>query len=299
MLGYRLRHEHGYDVRTFSYPTMSGVAADICRDLTAFASERGGRGQGAFRRPQPWRGHRVPRPGGRRRRPLRRQRGAARVAAERQQGSPGLGPLADAEALARAARAERTGRTVRPLWGGGTAVGAIAGTLRMAPAVLRRFDEENDGTVAVSETRIPDWPITSSCRTAISACCTRATSRRTSRNFSAPAASLLLPLPRRAGEGRGFRARRRVQRRAVLRTAGRARVRDLVFALTATFAFRPPAPFLRRGLRRCLALCNDLARVACRILQDRHRPRHVVDDALPRRLQHVACMRARSRTLSV
>ena len=32
MLGYRLRHEHGYDVRTFSYPTMSGTAAEISAD---------------------------------------------------------------------------------------------------------------------------------------------------------------------------------------------------------------------------------------------------------------------------
>ena len=44
-LAHRLQREHGHDVRTFSYPTLHGDAADICRDLAAFAagSARGGR----------------------------------------------------------------------------------------------------------------------------------------------------------------------------------------------------------------------------------------------------------------
>jgi hypothetical protein len=44
----------------------------------------------------------------------------------------------------------------RRCWNGPNAVGAIAGTLRMGTGqFFARFDEDNDGTVAVSETRIP------------------------------------------------------------------------------------------------------------------------------------------------
>ncbi len=39
MLGQRLRREHGFDVRTFTYPTMHGAVADVCAALARFAAE--------------------------------------------------------------------------------------------------------------------------------------------------------------------------------------------------------------------------------------------------------------------
>jgi pimeloyl-ACP methyl ester carboxylesterase len=156
MLGYRLRHEHGFDVRTFSYPTMSGVAADICRELTAFASSAAGGGRVHFV------GHslggaivyRTLADGGADRfggnavllgSPLNGSK-AARGSARWPMLKPLLGPHVLSEL------AEPCGRC----WAGGTALGAIAGTLRMGTGqFFARFDEENDGTVAVSETRIP------------------------------------------------------------------------------------------------------------------------------------------------
>jgi pimeloyl-ACP methyl ester carboxylesterase len=156
MLGYRLRHEHGFDVRTFSYPTMSGVAADICRELTAFASSAAGGGRVHFV------GHslggaivyRTLADGGADRfggnavllgSPLNGSK-AARGSARWPMLKPLLGPHVLSEL------AEPCGRC----WAGGAALGAIAGTLRMGTGqFFARFDEENDGTVAVSETRIP------------------------------------------------------------------------------------------------------------------------------------------------
>ena len=159
MLGHRLRHEHGYDVRTFSYPTMSGSVPDICRDLAAFAAssvdaagdrrvhfvghslggvlvyrtlaECGERlsGGNAVLLGSPINGSKA-------------ARGAARFPALR----PLLGPHVMSEL------AEPPPRR----WLGPNAVGAIAGTLRMGTGqFFAHFDEDNDGTVAVSETRIP------------------------------------------------------------------------------------------------------------------------------------------------
>ena len=159
MLGHRLRHEHGYDVRTFSYPTMSGSVPDICRDLATFAA--GARDAAGDRRVH-FVGHslggvlvyRTLVECGERRfggnavllgSPIngsKAARGAARFPALR----PLLGPHVMSEL------AEPPPRR----WEGPNAVGAIAGTLRMGTGqFFAHFDEDNDGTVAVSETRIP------------------------------------------------------------------------------------------------------------------------------------------------
>jgi pimeloyl-ACP methyl ester carboxylesterase len=156
MLGHRLRHEHGYDVRSFSYPTMSGVATDICRDLAAFAA-------GAAReRRVHFVGHSL---GG-----VLVYRTLAECGAAQFAGNAVLlgSPVNGSQAARGAARF----RALRPLlgphvlseltepcrrcWEGSNAVGAIAGTLRMGTGqFFARFDEDNDGTVAVRETRMP------------------------------------------------------------------------------------------------------------------------------------------------
>ena len=157
MLGHRLRHEHGYDVRTFSYPTMSGSATDICRDLAAFAAGAAGEGRVAH-----FVGHSL---GG--------------VLVYRTLAECGTGRLGGKAVLlgspvngSKAARGAARFPALRPLlgphvlselaaptprrWDGPNAVGAIAGTLRMGTGqFFAQFDEDNDGTVAVSETRIP------------------------------------------------------------------------------------------------------------------------------------------------
>lgn len=156
MLGHRLRHEHGYDVRRFSYPTLHGVTADICRDLAAFAADAVGEGRVHFvghslggvlvyrmlteSGAEAFNGKAVllgsPLSG------CKAARGAARFTALR----PLLGPHVLGELAESAQRA----------WDGHNAVGSIAGTLRMGTGqFFAHFDEENDGTVAVSETRIP------------------------------------------------------------------------------------------------------------------------------------------------
>ncbi|MCK7502115.1 MAG: hypothetical protein MZW92_78505 [Comamonadaceae bacterium] len=53
MLGQRLRRDHGFDVRTFSYPTLHGDAAEICAELAEFADSVGGRRARPLRGPQP------------------------------------------------------------------------------------------------------------------------------------------------------------------------------------------------------------------------------------------------------
>ena len=157
MLGHRLRHEHGYDVRTFSYPTMSGVAADICRDLAAFASSVADDGRVVH-----FVGHSL---GG--------------VLVYRTLSEFGAGQLGGNAVLlgapvngSKAARGAARFQALRPLlgphvlseladppprrWSGPNALGAIAGTLRMGTGqFFAHFDEDNDGTVAVSETLIP------------------------------------------------------------------------------------------------------------------------------------------------
>jgi pimeloyl-ACP methyl ester carboxylesterase len=159
MLGHRLRHEHGYDVRTFSYPTMSGSATDICRDLAAFASSAA---DAAGDRRVHFVGHSL---GG-----VLVYRTLAECGAGRFGGNAVL--LGSPVNGSRAARGASSFPALRPLlgphviseltappprcWEGPNAVGAIAGTLRMGTGqFFAHFDEDNDGTVAVSETRIP------------------------------------------------------------------------------------------------------------------------------------------------
>jgi pimeloyl-ACP methyl ester carboxylesterase len=157
MLGHRLRHEHGYDVRTFSYPTMSGSAPDICRDLAAFASSTAEEGRVVH-----FVGHSL---GG-----VLVYRTLAECGAGRLGGNAVL--LGSPIGGSKAARGAASFPALRPLlgphvlselaappprlWQGPNAVGAIAGTLRMGTGqFFAHFDEDNDGTVAVSETRMP------------------------------------------------------------------------------------------------------------------------------------------------
>jgi pimeloyl-ACP methyl ester carboxylesterase len=156
MLGHRLRHEHGFDVRTFSYPTMQGDARAICAELAEFAAAAGGDG------PVHLVGHSL---GGVMVYRTLTECGASRFAGNAVVlGSPLNG--------SKAARGASRWPMLRPLlgphvlgelakpcsrcWTGGSALGAIAGTLRLGTGqFFAHFDEDNDGTVAVSETIIP------------------------------------------------------------------------------------------------------------------------------------------------
>ena len=156
VLGHRLRSEHGFDVRRFSYPTLHDDLRGVCAALAEFA-ERSSEGRRVHLVGHSLGGmlvHRTLSECGAGRvngnavllgSPLngsRAARGASRFAALR----PLLGPLVLEEL------AEPRGRA----WTGANALGAIAGTLRMGTGqFFAHFDEENDGTVSVSETRIP------------------------------------------------------------------------------------------------------------------------------------------------
>lgn len=161
LLGHRLRHEHGYDVRTFSYPTMSGSVPDICRDLAAFAASAV---VAAPERRVHFVGHSL---GG-----VLVYRTLAECGAGLSGGNAVL--LGSPVNGSKAARGAASFPALRPLlgphvmselaeppprrWAGPNAVGAIAGTLRMGTGqFFAHFDEDNDGTVAVSETRIPGF----------------------------------------------------------------------------------------------------------------------------------------------
>jgi hypothetical protein len=156
MLGHRLRHDHGCDVRTFSYPTMSGNVAEICGALSDFACQMAREGRVHFvahslggvlvhRTLSQWS---VGRPGGNAvllGSPLNGSK-AARGAARWPMLRPLLGPHVLTELVEPRACS----------WCGARALGVIAGTLRMGTGqFFAHFDEENDGTIAVSETRIP------------------------------------------------------------------------------------------------------------------------------------------------
>jgi pimeloyl-ACP methyl ester carboxylesterase len=159
VLRQRLQQRHDFDVHVFSYPSLHGDAAEIARDLAAFVEARSrtsdrvhlvGHSLGGAIVYKALAEH------GLRERPgnavvlgsplngSRAAQGAARFAVLR----PLLGPhiLRDL--------AEPCGRC----WscGSPTALGAIAGTRRLgAGQFFAHFDEENDGTVALSETIIP------------------------------------------------------------------------------------------------------------------------------------------------
>lgn len=155
MLGHRLRHEHGFDVRTFSYPTMQGDVAAICAALAEFAAQAGGAG------PVHLVGHSL---GG-----VMVYRTLTDCAVRIEGNAVLLGaPLNGSKAARGVSRwpmlrpllgPHVLGELVEPrsrCWNGGRALGAIAGTLRVGTGqFFAHFDEDNDGTIAVSETRIP------------------------------------------------------------------------------------------------------------------------------------------------
>jgi hypothetical protein len=156
MLGHRLRHDHGFNVRSFSYATMHGDAAETCQQLAGFAARAcddparlhfvahslGGvlvhrmldECGGHFTAPSVVLGA-----------PLNGSKAASGAA-----GWPMLRPLLGPLVLGEIA----TPRARR--WSGPAALGSIAGTLRIGTGqFFAHFGEDNDGTVAVSETLIP------------------------------------------------------------------------------------------------------------------------------------------------
>ena len=156
VLGHRLRSEHGFDVRTFAYPTMHGDASGICAELADYA-ERAAEGRRVHLV-----GHSL---GG-----VLVYRTLSECGAGRMSGNAVL--LGSPLNGSRAARGASRWPMLRPLlgphvlgelaepcgrcWTGRNALGAIAGTLRMGTGqFFARFDEDNDGTVGVSETVIP------------------------------------------------------------------------------------------------------------------------------------------------
>lgn len=154
VLGHRLQ-QRGFDVRTFAYPSLHGDAARICADLAEFTerSSQGGRvhlvghslgGAVVYRTlsecAAPVTGNAVVLAS-----PLKGSKAA--------QGAsrwPFLRPLLGPHVLNELA-APRERR-----WQGPVALGAIAGRRRVGTGqFFAHFDEENDGTVSVSETVIP------------------------------------------------------------------------------------------------------------------------------------------------
>jgi pimeloyl-ACP methyl ester carboxylesterase len=155
MLGHRLRREHGFEVRTFSYPTMQGDVSAICAALAGFASGMGGGGRVHLV------GHSL---GG-----VMVYRTLTECASRIDGNAVLLGaPLNGSKAARSVSRwpmlrpllgPHVLGELVEPCvrcWTGERPLGAIAGTLRVGTGqFFAHFDEDNDGTIAVSETRIP------------------------------------------------------------------------------------------------------------------------------------------------
>ena len=155
VLGQHLRRDHGFAVRTFSYPTLHGDAAEICGELAKFGASVAEAGRVHFV------GHSL---GG-----VLVHRTLSECGREFDGNAVVLGsPLNGSKAASGAARWPM----LRPLlgphvlnelavakprhWTGSNALGSIAGTLRMGTGqFFAHFDEDNDGTVAVSETMIP------------------------------------------------------------------------------------------------------------------------------------------------
>ena len=155
VLGQHLRRDHGFAVRTFSYPTLHGNAAEICGELAKFGASVADAGRVHFV------GHSL---GG-----VLVHRTLSECGREFNGNAVVLGtPLNGSKAASGAARWPM----LRPLlgphvlnelavakprhWTGTNPLGSIAGTLRMGTGqFFAHFDEDNDGTVAVSETVIP------------------------------------------------------------------------------------------------------------------------------------------------
>jgi pimeloyl-ACP methyl ester carboxylesterase len=155
VLGRHLHRDHDFDVHTFTYPTLHGDSAQVCADLARFAG-RIGEGRRVH-----FVGHSL---------------GGALVYRTLAEGAGRFGgnavllgsPLNGSKAALAASRWPALRPFLGPhvlqeiapscdrCWTGPNAIGAIAGTLRMGTGqFLAHFDEDNDGTVAVSETLIP------------------------------------------------------------------------------------------------------------------------------------------------
>ena len=152
----RLQLEHDFDVQTFAYPTLHGDADDIGRELAETAREAG-------------------RDGGRVHLVGHSLGGAIVYKALVDCGAEVGGNavlLAAPLNGSRAAQSVSRHAMLRPLlgphvlkelanpcgrcWNRGTALGAIAGSMRMGSGqFFTQFEEDHDGSVAVSETIIP------------------------------------------------------------------------------------------------------------------------------------------------
>ena len=151
----RLQQDHGFETHTFAYPTLHGDLGDVAADLGRFVARVAGDrrahlvghslgGALVYRAltdgALPTAGKAVLIGS-----PLNGSR-AARDASRWAMLQPLLGPHVLREF---AAPCERC-------WTGPSALGAIAGTRRIGIGqYFARFDEDNDGTVGVSETIIP------------------------------------------------------------------------------------------------------------------------------------------------
>ncbi len=152
----RLQLEHDFEAQTFAYPTLHGDAAEISHELAEVAADcarRGGRvhlvghslGGAIVYKALMECGAEVEGNAVLLGSPLNGSRaaeGASRFAMLR----PLLGPHVLRELARPCGRA----------WSRGGALGAIAGSMRMGTGqFFTQFDEDNDGSVAVSETIIP------------------------------------------------------------------------------------------------------------------------------------------------
>jgi len=152
----RLQHEHGFDAHVYSYPTLHGDAQQICRDLARFAGECAspqarvhfvGHSLGGAIIYRALTEHSIPCAGnavllGA---PLNGSRAAEAVARH-----PMLTPILGPHVLRELAKPR--GRA----WSGAGALGAIAGSMPLGTGrFFAHFGEDNDGSVAVSETIIP------------------------------------------------------------------------------------------------------------------------------------------------
>jgi pimeloyl-ACP methyl ester carboxylesterase len=150
----RLQHEYGFDVHTFSYPTLHGDLQSVCADLASDMERTGAPrvhavahslgGAVLYRALQncnaPLTGNAV----------LLASPLAGCKAAEGVSRHPWLRGLIGPHVLR-----ELAGQHQRSLAGVGS-VGAIAGSRRLGTGqFFAHFDEANDGTVAVRETLVP------------------------------------------------------------------------------------------------------------------------------------------------
>jgi len=152
----RLQLEHGFEAQTFAYPTLHGDAEEIGRELAQTARDAGRRGGrvhlvghslgGAFvykalvECGAEVEGNAVVLGS-----PLNGSRAAQGVSRH-----PMLRPLLGPHVLRELAQPRER------CWTRGGALGAIAGSMRMGTGqYFTRFDEDHDGSVAVSETIIP------------------------------------------------------------------------------------------------------------------------------------------------